>query len=123
MPVMRTTSRVTHEELPETRRLGRFLPIIRPLNYERQFWRSPVFLTATRDVDIFNLFTRLSENCFYLYRVSDIPPTTASLMRPSGHRTLAIALLHIALTVCSPQTYAECRVVLVAHMRWAAEFF
>jgi hypothetical protein len=98
--------------------LGRVLPIIRPWVYERQFWSSPVFVSATRDTDVYNLFgTRLCENLCYLYRLADIPSPTASLMRPTGQRTFTLALLHVALKVLAPQTYAENRWALVGHFR------
>jgi hypothetical protein len=115
LPVTRT-ARVMEEPAPKPR-LGRFLPIIRPWGFERQFWSSPVFVAAATEIDVFNLFTRLCDTIFYMYRLSDISPTTASMMRPPGHRTFTLALLHVALTVLAPETYAECRDVLVGHFR------
>jgi hypothetical protein len=98
--------------------LGRFFPIILPWDYELQFWNSPVFVSTTRDIDAFNLFTRVCENWLILFRcLSRVPLHISRLVLQQYQRTFAFAVLHVAFKVLSPQLYAQIRLVVVGHFR------
>jgi hypothetical protein len=112
----RGTSEV--EEQPPEPKLGFLLPVIRPWDYERQFWSSPVFLDASRETDTLNLFTRVCENCLFLFRsLQDIPDSSVRFIRRQCERNFTFAVLHVALKVLSPGMYAYFRWIWVSHFR------
>jgi hypothetical protein len=80
-----------------------------------------VFLDATREIDNLNLFTRICENILFLFRsLADIPAPAILLVGEQCRRNLAIAVLHVALKVLCTAVYADCRRVLISHLRWAS---
>jgi hypothetical protein len=104
---------------PPEPKLGLLAPVIHPCHYERQFWRSPVFLDATREIDNLNLFTRICENILFLFRsLADIPAPAILLVGDQCRRNLAIAVLHVALKVLCADVYEQGRWALVSHFRW-----
>ena len=122
MAAVRPGPRAAEEQPPELK-LGVILPIIHPWNYEKQFWMSPLFLDGTRDMDAFNLFTRICENWLFLFRsLSGIPDATVLFMRRQCQRNVTFAALHVALKMVSPELYEYCRWALVTHLRWALSY-
>jgi hypothetical protein len=116
MAAVRPASPATGDQRP--RKLGLILPVILSWDLERQFWKSPVFLSAARDIDACYLFTRICDNLLFLYRnFADVPDVVSAQLRRQYQKSLTFAVLHVAAKVLAPGMYAHGRWVALSHLR------
>jgi hypothetical protein len=101
-------------------KVGLLVPLVWPLEYERQYWTSDFFRRAANDLDNLHLFIRLVFESLLLTRlISGLPEDIVSSgIRDLTSKAFALVVLHIAFKALSPGLYAHCRVVSVAHFRY-----
>ena len=100
-------------------RVGLVLPLITPLECERQFWTSKFYEAAARDHDWLHLFVRLCTEYMILVRMeSGIASDVVAPFRLYTTKALSLVVVNTLLKVfLAREHYTQLRWWMVLHLR------
>jgi hypothetical protein len=122
MPAVTHPASSTPEDAAATRladaKVGLLVPLIRPLECEKQFWTSEVFKAAAQNNDTLHLFLRLVCECLLLFRLqAGVPSDLARPFNMLTCKAIALVLVNVACKAFFPAIYMQNRWTVVTHFR------